>query len=491
MKERPLWQALKKYEQENIKGFHMPGHGQGRAFAKWPLDSALDMTEVPGLDDLHSPEGAILDAEVRAAGAFGAEKTFFLVQGATVGLQALCLANLREGDEVIVPRHCHRSIYGGLVLSGARPSYLSSILEKETGLPIATDLTALQSLPISQYGDIKALLALRPTYWGTAEDLHSWRECSQALQKPLWVDEAHGSAYAFSSLLPTSALKLGAQAVVHGSHKSLPALTQAAMLHLGQALQGQEEEHSRQGIMLRNALTILQTTSPSYLLMTSLDLARASMEEEGELLWQKTVERASFLRRELNQIKGIYCWSEEIKAYSTVSEWDQTRLLVVLRNPYVTGYQLRQLLREKGAIEAELAGPNYLLFLLSPFDHPEADGHLIETFKQVDFSLEGTGKEDGQVLAELFQQGHREAIEVRCTPREAFYGPRRIVPFKEALHKIAGQFICPYPPGIPLIAPGEVITPALLEVVHALERAGAKWQGAIDGKMEKIAILDL
>ncbi|QGG48673.1 arginine decarboxylase [Heliorestis convoluta] len=470
----------------------MPGHGKGRAFLEWPCDPTLDMTEVPGLDDLHSPDGVIAQAEARAAHAFGAEKTFFLVQGATVGLQALSLAFLREGDEIILPRHSHRSIFGGLVLSGARPSYLPSICEEVTGLPVGTDLSALDSIGKKGTDNVKALLALRPTYWGTVEDLEGWVKKAQAWKKPLWVDEAHGAAFSFSSALPSTALQQGAQAVVQGSHKTLPVLTQGAMLHLGKDGALHSKVCHKKAELVRKALTILQTTSPSYLLLSSLDLARARMEEEGEFLWQKTVERAAFLRHRLNRVKGIYCWGEEVKAYPTVTEWDPTKLLVVLKESYLTGYQLQKLLREKWAIEAELAGPNYLLFLLSPFDHPENDQALLEAFQSLHFFTEGIiERESREVVSRLFHQGQQEGIEVLCTPREAFLASRRLVSFEEALHQISAQFICPYPPGIPLVAPGELITPALWEVVRELRRMGVHWQGAYDGQLHKIAVVDI
>ncbi|ABZ83795.1 arginine decarboxylase [Heliomicrobium modesticaldum Ice1] len=480
MGERPLWQALQADYQEGALGFHTPGHGRGRALAG--LGIHLDTTESPGLDDLHAPEGVIAHAQRLAARAFGAGATFFLVQGATVGIHALCLAGLRPGDRLALPRHSHRSVFGGLVLSGAVPRYLPPLCEKETGLPLAVDPSGLEAAAEGA----AALLALRPSYWGTAEDLSPWRQAAERQGAALWVDEAHGAAYVFSSQLPDAALRLGAHAVVHGSHKTLPALTQAAMLHINAGAAVQE---------VARALALLQTTSPSYLLMASLDEARRRMEEEGEMLWHKTVERAQRLRKDLNHLKGVFCWGEEIINYPAVSGWDPTRLLVVLRGAMPSGYAARKWLRRVHGIEAELAGPNYLLFLLSPFDPPDADARLRAAFR--DLSLEaayGAVAKPNRISAfasgPLLKAAYSSCPERVLSPREAFHAPRRRVSWPEARGRLAAEFICPYPPGIPLVAPGERITADIAETVEALRRAGAQWQGAADPGLCELFIID-
>ncbi|MBM7866354.1 lysine decarboxylase [Heliobacterium gestii] len=479
MGERPLWQALQEDYQAGALGFHTPGHGRGQALSGLAIH--LDTTELPGLDDLHAPEGVIASAQRLAARAFGAGATFFLVQGATVGIQALCLAGLRPGEAVALPRHSHRSVFAGLVLSGAIPRYLPPLCDEETGLPLALDPAGLAAAAEGA----TALFALRPTYWGTAEDLAPWRQASEQTGAPLWVDEAHGAAFAFCRRLPDSALRLGAQAVVHGSHKTLPVLTQAAMLHVSDAM----PSHDRQA--LARALSLLQTTSPSYLLMASLDEARRRMEEEGETLWDRTIERAQRLRKDLNRLKGIFCWGEEIKNHPALSDWDPTRLLVVLRGAMPTGYALRQWLRQEQGIEAELAGPNYLLFLLSPFDRPDADIRLRGAFQALSQEFaQGGGRGKAPSSGPLLQQAYQLRPEMVLSPRQAFHAPRRRVRWTEARDRLAAEFICPYPPGIPLVAPGERITAEVAAVVEELRRAGAQWQGAADSGLNELVIID-
>ncbi|MDD4587608.1 MAG: DegT/DnrJ/EryC1/StrS family aminotransferase [Heliobacteriaceae bacterium] len=481
MQERPLWQALTAWRQEKVAGYHTPGHGQGRGLAGYRLDPAIDVTEIPGLDDLHTPDGVIAAAQGAAARAFGARQTFFLVQGATVGLQALLLGGLSPGEPVVVPRHSHRAVFGGLVLSGAVPRYVPPVCEPETGLPLVSDPGEISDAAKGA----KALLALRPSYWGTVEDLTPWLAAAREQEVPLWVDAAHGAAFAFCSRLPAAALALGAEAVVHGTHKTLPALTQAAMLHLGGS---PAPAWAGKAAAIARALTLLQTTSPSYLLLASLELAQARMAVEGETLWAAALERAAGLRKKLNRIKGIHCWGEEIKAYPGVGDWDPTRLVVVLRRPGLNGYQVRRVLRQSYSLEAELAGPNYLLFLLSPFDRPEADRRLVRALREIG------GEKGGQATtvpntADL-PVGYRIAPEIAFTPREAFFRPVRRVVFKEAKNRIAGEFLCPYPPGIPLAAPGEVITPVVWAVVAAWRQTGVRWQGAGDPHLTEIAVID-
>ncbi|MBC9784155.1 DegT/DnrJ/EryC1/StrS family aminotransferase [Heliobacterium chlorum] len=482
MTEQPLWEALLAYRREGVKGFHMPGHGQGRAFQGLGLTPDLDVTEIPGLDDLHAPEEAIAEAQAAAARAFGAQATFFLVQGATVGIHALCMSGLKPGDEIVLPRHCHRSLFGALVLSGAVPRYIPAVCEAETGLPLASDPSRLEESAIGA----KALFMLRPSYFGTAEDLAPWLDCSHRVGIPLWVDEAHGAAYPFSDRLPESALKLGAHAVVHGSHKTLPVLTQAAMLHIGS---GEFSPPSFAVDKVRRALSVLQTTSPSYLLLASLDLARSRMEEEGQGLWEHTAERAQLLRKELNRLKGISCWGEEIKAYPGVTDWDPTRLLVVIRDWPMTGYELRRQLREKYGIEAELAGSAHILFLISPFDDDDADTVLLAAFRHLAGSVER--RQPGSIRdGSLFKDSYRQWPQMVLTPREAFFASHRVVSLSEARDQIAAEFICPYPPGIPLVAPGEKITPEMVELIGELQQAGVHWQGSADPKLTLITVID-
>lgn len=489
----------------------MPGHGQGRAFAKHPLTVDLDVTEVPGLDDLHAPTGPIQAAQQLAAEAFGADETFFLVQGATVGIQALFLGMLKPGDRVLLPRASHRAAFGAMVLSGAVPSYVPPICEPGTGLPIGTDWSAVTEsvvtesvvtdLVVTESADMKpaatqpaaalaACLALRPTYWGIAEDLAPWRRIAQAQQVPLWVDEAHGGAFAFSGALPTPALELGAQAVVQGSHKTLPVLTQAAMLHL--RLGADDPPGWRDAsLRIRQALTVQQTTSPSYLLMASLDLARAQLEECGDELWARTMARADQLRKKLKRLKGFHLWGEEILSCVPGSILDRTRLMIAWSAGAFTGFTARQWLRRQWGIEAELAGRDHLLFLLSPFDAPGTDDKLEQAVTALAEELAGSpgsgaDGRNGASWSALF----RHLPPAVCTPREAFFAPRRIVPWREAQGQVIGEMICPYPPGIPLVVPGEVLTAEVCEAVALLGQAGAQWQGPADPTLATIAILD-
>ncbi|HHX51863.1 MAG TPA: decarboxylase, partial [Clostridia bacterium] len=340
--EIPIMGAVLRYLAEDPVRMHMPGHKGGRGVAQVLLDFLgeapfqADLTEVPGLDDLHQARGPIGQAQKLAAGAFGAEQTFFLVNGASTGIHGALLALAGPGDRVFLPRHLHRSVFAGLVMAGAEPVYVLPSYHRELGMPLGVsreDWVACWD----RHPQGKVAFFVSPTYEGVAALDRRMIQSARARGLITVVDEAHGPHFPFHPRLPSPALSCGADVVVHGSHKLLSAFTQAGMLHLNRGLDPER---------ISSALRLLQTTSPSYLLLLSLDAARYQMARQGEKLLDELLEIASWARREINRIKGFRCWGRELVNYEGVTGLDPTKLVIDGLEAGFDGFQLARSLRK-------------------------------------------------------------------------------------------------------------------------------------------------
>lgn len=474
----PLWQALQNHAEQNIISFHMPGHKHGwgmeKGFAQWLGKGVLsiDLTEIPGTDDLHLPQGPIKKAQELAAQAFGADRTFFLVNGTSCGVQAMILATCNPGDKIILPRNVHRSILGGLILSGAVPIYL----EPEVHEGIALGLTSSQvEEKLLAYPDAKAVLLVSPTYYGIVPDLNKIAETVHFYDIPLLVDEAHGPHLDFHSFLPTSSLKAGADMAAQGAHKLLSCLTQASLLHMN----GERVDLNR----VENSLRILQTTSPSYLLMASLDTARRQLALEGEKIWDKTLDLVKKTRKKIKKIAGFSCWGEEFIEKNGVFQLDLTKLTVNCKETGMSGWEVEKILGSKYKIQPELSGWNHLLFLCTP-------GNKEEEYQALVKALEDISKyyRKDKVLKSVPADWNIIPEQV-LSPREAFFASKETVPLENGLGKISGEMLAPYPPGIPVLAPGERINATVLAVLKDIKSKGVKVQGPQDSSLETIVVI--
>ncbi|MGI9860959.1 aminotransferase class V-fold PLP-dependent enzyme [Moorella naiadis] len=451
----PLWEALLNYRQQRMGSWHTPGHKDG-AYT-WPEwrellgpALALDQTEVPGLDNLAHPSGAIAAAQERAARFYGAARTFFLVNGASVGLMAVILATCRPGDEVLLPRYAHRAVFNALILSGARPVYLETPWLEAPGLPLGVPPASLAAA-LQGHPGARLLLLVHPTYEGIVPRTGELVALAHDRGLPVLVDAAHGAHFGLDPALPLSPLDLGADFVVQSTHKTMGALTQAAMLHL-------REEDPAAGVAA--ALNLLQTTSPSYILMASLDLARLLAEERGRQDWGRAVARALTVRERLAQA-GLPPLTATAVTGPAASGLDVTRLVLpVTALALGSGQAAAAALRRAGQ-EVELAGAGYVLFIITPGDGEEKIGALLT-------ALLSLPRPAGGVISGRKFAPPAEIPEVALTPREAWLAPHRELPLKEAAGRIAAELIAPCPPGIALVAPGEVMTPAVLDRLQAV-----------------------
>jgi arginine decarboxylase len=457
----PLYEAAVRYRQQVRWALHVPGHKLGAAAPpalRAELGGALglDLTEAPGMDDLHAPEGVIAEAEALAADAFGAASSYMLVGGTTAGLHALVLAAVQPGEAILVPRNAHRSILGAIILSGARPVWAPVQFHPELDVATGVDPAAFARL----LPGVRAALLVHPTYYGMVGPVAALIEAAHHHNVPVLVDEAHGTHFHFHPALPPDALSLGADGVVQSTHKTGGSLTQSSLCHLGHGAR-------LSGARLREMLRLVQSTSPSYLLMASLDLARRHLALHGQSEWDRTLELAREAARRIDALPGLL-------VYPTA---DPTKLLIGVRGRGLTGFQAADLLWESG-VAVETAGHGYLLAVLTPGDSAETIESLVQALERLPEGLQGPAT-----------WSPPPASEAVLLPREAYLGAKESVTLAEAVGRIAAEMIAPYPPGIPVVVPGERISQELIEYLRAGRSLGAHFQGPSDPTLTRIQVV--
>jgi len=473
----PLFKMLQNYAGKRAANFHVPGHKQGRGLPV-ELSSlggqalfALDLTEIPELDDLHNPRGVIARAQELAARAYGAAKSFFLVNGTTAGVHALLLAVGGRG-KVIVPRNAHRSVMGGLILSGADPEYVTPWTIKEFGIAGGVSPGQVRRALEANPG-AGAVLAVRPNYYGVADELAGQVRAAHDAGKPLLVDEAHGAHLRFHPGLPGDAMAAGADASVQSTHKMGGSLTQSALLHLSGGL--------LDAGAVAGALDLLQTTSPSYILMASLDLARRQLVLTGQELLEKTLRLANETRKRLAGVSGLKVLAEEHLSGGSRA-LDLTKLVVSVDGLGLTGYQVGELLFSRYNIAIEMADlVNIVAFLSTGTTQAECDALV--------FALRDIARRDRLAAAPVSLPEIPACPVKRMKPRDAWFASARRVAPAEARGRICAEMVAVYPPGIPVLCPGEEITPAVYEYLAAVVKLGLTCQGLSGRTLKSIKVV--
>lgn len=475
--ETPLADAILKYIQSSPARFHVPGHGGGKAVPAELLILmgqacfAMDVTELPGLDDLNSPVGVIARAQELAAEAFGADRSFFLANGTTGGLQSLILAAGRPGDRLIVPRNCHRSIVGGLVLSGMEPVFVTPStvpgFNFAAGVPASSTERAIRENP-----DARAVLCVHPTYYGTVGNTFETSRLAHYFGMPLLADEAHGTHLYFHRDLPAGALEAGADAAVQSVHKTGGSLTQASILHV----RGNLLEPDR----VFSAIKMIQTSSPSYILMASLDAARKQLATRGGEMLEEVLDRSMELRGHLSGIRGIEVLGPEKIDGDTVFDLDPCRVVIRVSGLGITGYQASGRLSRRGVF-AEMADRDNLTVVLGLGVSRDDCRRLVRAVGDLAAS-EGSG----HALQPIPQMPVPERA---MNPREAWFAPSRRVRLERTPGMVCGEWVAVYPPGIPALVPGEEITRETVNYLTAARKAGACFQGPADPGLEYIKVI--
>lgn len=459
----PLWEALCRAAASVGSGFHTPGHNGGTGLPEplkyWRNWGALDLSELEGLDNLHAPVGVIAQAQQLAAEAWGAERSWFLINGSTVGIAAMLLATVGEGDTVLLPRNCHQSVLHALVLCGAKPVYLEASWDSTWELSHGPTLESVE-VSLASYPEARAVLVVHPTYFGATGEVAAIARAVHAQGIPLLVDAAHGAHFRFHEALPVCALAAGADVVVHSAHKTLPALTQAALLHQ----QGSLVDPGR----IEAALRLLQSTSPSYLLMASLDLARAQMVNSGHTLLAGALVLAEKLRAHL---PFAVLAMEPDRPVPGLAALDPTRITIDVAGCGWSGFAAEAWLNQEAGVRAELATHRHLVFILNT-----AHGLLdIEKLRSALFALAAEPAPAGALLS--CPVPRLRPGEQRLTPRQAFERPHRRLPLAQAIGCTSAAAVSAYPPGVPIVLPGEAISAEAVDYLLALTAAGGEIVG--------------
>ncbi|KAJ6827715.1 uncharacterized protein M6B38_366575 [Iris pallida] len=485
----PLLEALKACAEQDVACFHFPGHNRGKAAP--PSLSRItglkpflhDLPELTELDDLFSPKGVILDAQKQAASLFGASETWFLVGGTTCGVQASIMATCSPGETLILPRNSHISAISGMVLSGATPKYI--IPEYNSQWDIAGGITSLlveKAIDnVEAVGNrAAAVLITSPTYHGVCSDVREITKLCHSRGIPVIVDEAHGAHFRFHDKLPSSALEQGADLAVQSTHKVLSSLTQSSMLHSSGNLIDRER--------VSRCLQVLQSSSPSYLLLASLDAARAQLSENPVTIFDKAMDLALEARHQINIIQGVSVLdlSSFISSFPAI---DPFRITVSVSQLGISGYMADKTLCEERRVICELAGSRSLTFAINLGTCREDIQRLVSGTKHLSESFyRKNGLEDGLQGSdcEIFSE-----IAFGSSPREAFFAKKRKVSIGESLGKVCGELVSSYPPGIPVLIPGEVITKEALSYLLNARRMGAAISGAADHQLSSILVCNV
>ena len=484
----PFVEALEAYRKEHFVPFHTPGHKIGveapQLLKDW-MGPALpyDLGVMYALDDLHEPEGALKEAQDLTAELYGADCCWFSINGTTALIEAMIMGTVGPDETIIIPREAHRSVISGLVLSGAKPVYMDCQFDERWGIPLGVSLDdAVRTM--EAHPEAKAILLVYPNYYGVGVDIVNIVIEAHKRGLIVLVDEAHGPHLPFSESLPIGAIEAGADLVAQSTHKSVGSLTQTSWLL------GQGEKINKRRITQMHQM--LQSTSPNYIFLASLDMARHQLATVGKDLVSRTVELSLYLRNELHKISGITTM-EYTDIQDRIKNYDVTKVVIDAKELGLTGVEFERMLRAY-SIEVELVQANHVLVLITIGDTKDSVDALIKAVQAVsDDVLSGASRTSG-TNDEAAQSLSKDSAllplpQVRVTPRNAMYAHREQVPLSEALHRIAGETIAYYPPGIPCVAVGEVISESVLQYIEKRKALGYVPNGADDITLETIWVL--
>ena len=493
----PIAEAMRAYSEGGALAFHTPGHKQGLGahalLRSLVTDEGLreEVSLMEELDDLHEPTMCIAEAERLAAELYGADKAYLMVNGTTGAIHAMLVGTLAPGDVVLVPRNAHRSVIGGIVLAGAKPVWMAPEASERFGIPMGVAPETVRQA-VCKHPEAKAALLVYPTYYGVATDLVAIAEILHDAGMLLLVDEAHGPHLRFfdgKSGQPRQALDCGADAVAQSTHKLLGAMTQGSLL----LTRGARVDDER----IREAASLLQTTSPNQLLMASIDIARLQMAEDGRRLWTRALRLADALRMAVNDMPGLHALGADECQTPGASGLDRTKVTVDVAGLGLTGPEAEAWLRHNNIckIQCELSDARNVLFLVTYADTEETIGKLIEalqalTEQQRHKAAKGSvRRDDASVARQAALPPLPPAPATGTDPRTAFFAPKERVAFERADGRIAAEQVMFYPPGIPILAPGDRVTDAAIRYIRAMQDVGRKVVGPEDAKLKALKVL--
>lgn len=472
----PIFEALQAFEKRRVVPFDVPGHKRGRGNRELTAllgekCVSMDVNSMKPLDNLCHPVSVIREAEELAAEAFGAAHAFLMVGGTTSAVQAMILTVAKRGDKIILPRNVHRSVMGAMVLCGAVPVYVDPACDEELGIPLGMRLEDVKRA-IQSHPDAKAVLVNNPTYYGICSDIRSIVKLAHQAGMRCLADEAHGTHFYFGENLPVSAMAAGADMAAVSMHKSGGSLTQSSLLLAGPAM---SEGYIRQ------IINLTQTTSGSYLLLSSLDISRRNLALRGKEAFAQVVSMAEYAREEINRIGGYYAFSRELVNGDSIFDFDTTKLSVHTLPVGLAGIEVYDLLRDEYDIQIEFGDLGNILAYLSIGDRLRDIERLVSALSEI-------RRRFGKSRAGLMRQEYIEP-RVLVSPQKAFYADKESLPLKETVGRICSEFVMCYPPGIPILAPGEQITQDILSYIEYAKEKGCSMTGPEDPDITRLNVL--
>ncbi len=473
----PIYEALQTFRQMRVVPFDVPGHKRGRGNPELTeflgkQCVSIDVNSMKPLDNLCHPISVIREAEELAAEAFGAAHAFLMVGGTTSSVQTMVLSTCKRGDKIILPRNVHRSVINALVLCGAIPVYVNPEVDHRLGISLGMKREQV-ARAIEEHPDAVAVLVNNPTYYGICSDLRAIVKMAHDAGMYCLADEAHGTHFYFGENMPVSAMEAGADMSAVSMHKSGGSLTQSSLLLVG--------PNVNEGYV-RQIINLTQTTSGSYLLMSSLDISRRNLALRGKEVFKQVMDMAEYAREEVNAIGGYYAYGRELINGNSVYDFDPTKLSIHTRDIGLAGIEVYDLLRDEYDIQIEFGDIGNILAYLSIGDRSQEVERLVSALAEIRRRFQ---KDKSGLLSQEYIDP-----EVVSSPQEAFYANKKSIPLKESAGYVCSEFVMCYPPGIPILAPGERITPAILDYIEYAKVKGCSLTGPEDPDIEHINVLD-
>lgn len=473
----PIHKALMKLKTNRIVPFDVPGHKRGKGNQE--LTSFLgqdclsvDVNSMKLTDNLCHPVSVIKESEDLMADAFGAKHAFLMVGGTTSSVQSMIFMSCGKNDKILLPRNVHRSVINALILNGATPVYISPQFHKEFGIGLGMDIKDIEKA-INKHPDAKAIFINNPTYYGICSNLKKIVKLAHAKNIKVLVDEAHGTHFYFHHKLPMAGIHAGADIAAVSMHKSGGSLTQSSVLLLGEGI---DQDYARQ------IINLTQTTSASYLLLSSLDISRKNLALSGKEIFSKVIALTNYARDEINNVTGYYAYSYEIINENTIYSFDETKLVINTSGIGLTGHEVYAILRDEYDIQIEFGDIGNILAYISIGDNRFGIERLVSALIEIKRRYQ---------KAPLIMPAFADYTDpkIAMNPQEAFYGEKKTVLLVNSVGMVSGEYIMCYPPGIPILAPGELITKNIIKNILYEKENGAQLTGTKDMKVEYIDVI--
>lgn len=470
-----LYKNLLEYSNSDFYPFHMPGHKRNISEGVSPF--SYDITEIEGFDNLHNPQGILRIAMEEAAKFYESDKTYFLVNGSTCGLLSAICGVTNRGDKVLVARNCHKSVYNALYLNGLIPVYVLPEYIEEFGINggISPEKVAKA---LMENDDIKAVVITSPTYEGVVSDINSISNIVHKKNIPLIIDEAHGAHFSMHPKLPKSALMNGADIVIQSVHKTLPSLTQTALLHIKSNIVNVKN--------IENYLGIYQTSSPSYVLLSSIDECINNIKTNGIIMFEPYVKRMEVLMAHARQLTHVKLLDSHIIGKHGVYDLDLSKIVISVKGTSYTGKKVYEEMLDRFHLQLEMAARDYALAMTSPMDTEEGLLRLFTALVEIDRDIRIYGEDKTEDFTPDTRQPQPIVLE---SIYNAVNKQCEILDLESATGKISGEYIYVYPPGSPILAPGELIHAETVRLVREYKRLGLDVMGLEDVEGKKIKVV--